>query len=142
MNVPALRFPEFEGELQNTKLGDLMAITSASRVHKEEWTEEGVPFYRSSDVVSAYKGTENKKAFISKDLFEKLSKKSGRLVEDDLLVTGGGSIGVPYLVTSNDPLYSKDADLIWLKNGKQTSGQFIYAFLISRVFRKYTPSPA
>ncbi|MEX0306007.1 MAG: restriction endonuclease subunit S [Ruegeria sp.] len=138
--VPALRFPEFGGELQSTRLGDLMTITSASRVLKEEWTEEGVPFFRSSDVVSIYKGTRNEKAFISKALFDKLSKKSGRLYKDDLLVTGGGSIGVPYLVSSNDPLYSKDADLIWLKNGEQTNGPFIYAFLTSQVFRKYLKS--
>ena len=70
VTVPALRFPEFEGAWEDTKLGELMKISSASRVLKDEWTEDGVPFFRSSDVVSIYKGTENKKAFISKDLFE------------------------------------------------------------------------
>lgn len=137
MSVPALRFPEFEGELRNCKLGELMGISSASRVHKDEWTKNGVPFFRSSDVVAAYKGTDNEKAFISKDLFDELSKKSGHLVKGDLLVTGGGSIGIPYLVTSNDPLYSKDADLLWLKNEDQTNGSFVYAFLTSPVFRKH-----
>ena len=72
-NSPKLRFPRFNGAWKNTTLGSLMEIKSASRVHKDEWCETGVPFFRSSDVVARFKGNDNKKAFISKDLFEQLS---------------------------------------------------------------------
>jgi type I restriction enzyme S subunit len=83
--VPKLRFPGFEGEWVEKRLGEVIEISSASRVHKHEWTESGVPFFRSSDVVANYKGTENTKAFISMDLFKKLSEKSGRVSKDDIL---------------------------------------------------------
>ncbi len=62
---PKRRFAGFSDAWQQRKLGELMDISSASRVHKEEWTENGVPFFRTSDVVAAFKGTENNKAFIS-----------------------------------------------------------------------------
>lgn len=135
--IPKLRFKEFSGEWGSYKLGNLSEIRSASRVHKDEWTESGVPFFRSSDVVAAYKGLANNKAFISMELFEELSKKSGRLKKNDLLVTGGGSIGIPYLVKNDEPLYSKDADLLWIKNTDSIDGYFLYTFFSTAIFRKY-----
>ena len=77
-SVPELRFPEFEGEWEHIKLGERLKIKSASRVHKEQWTKKGVPFFRSSDVVSIFKGTTNLRAYISHELFVELSKKSGQ----------------------------------------------------------------
>ena len=47
--------------------------------------------------MTAINGTENEKAFISEELYEKLSKVSGKLEEGDILVTGGGSVGNPYI---------------------------------------------
>lgn len=137
---PKRRFVEFADEWEQHKLGDLMEISSASRVHKDEWTESGVPFFRSSDVVSKFKGTESNKAFISQSLFEKLSKKSGRVKKGDVLVTGGGSIGIPYLVKNDNPLYFKDADLIWLKSSEKINGTFLYTFFTTSLFRNYVNS--
>ena len=135
--VPQLRFKEFDGEWEDKKLGDVLKITSAARVHKDEWTEKGIPFFRTSDVVAYFKGTNNTKAYIPLELYESLSNKIGRVKKDDLLITGGGSIGIPYLIKNNDPLYFKDADLLWLKNTNQISGYFLYSFLITQLFRKY-----
>ena len=113
---PEVRFPGFTDAWEQRKFGEITELKSASRVHKDEWTSNGVPFYRSSDVMAAINGTENEKAFISEELYEKLSKVSGKLEEGDILVTGGGSVGNPYIVTNNKPLYTKDADLLWIKN--------------------------
>lgn len=92
--TPEIRFKGFSGEWVEKKLGELMPITSAARVHKHQWTSSGVPFFRTSDVVSLYKGEENAMAFISLDLYEKLSDKIGRIKRGDILITGGGSIGI------------------------------------------------
>lgn len=132
-----LRFPEFSDELKTHQLGSLLDITSASRVHKDEWTESGVPFFRSSDVVSHYKGLSNRKAYISRELFERLSEKKGSPKKGDLLVTGGGSIGIPFLVSTNDPLYFKDADLLWFRSKDRVNSAFLYAFLLTPTFKKY-----
>ena len=138
--TPEIRFIGFTDAWEQRKLGDLMGISSASRVHKNEWEDAGVPFFRSSDVVAEFKGTDNGKAFISYTLYEELAKKSGRVQKDDILVTGGGSIGIPYLVRNNAPLYFKDADLIWLKNAGCVNGQFLYTFFSTAGFRHYVNS--
>lgn len=137
---PKVRFAGFTETWEQRKLGELTNISSASRVHKGEWTESGVPFFRSSDVVSAFKGEENEKAFISYSLYEGLAKKSGKVQEGDVLITGGGSIGIPYLVKNNEPLYFKDADLLWLKQSRNLVGNFLYTFFTAPVFSAYVQS--
>ncbi|WP_429949452.1 restriction endonuclease subunit S [Enterococcus sp. AZ101] len=134
---PKRRFKEYTGDWERYKLGKLIDISSAARVHKNEWTISGVRFFRSSDIMAAYNGTVNQKAFISPDLYEKLALISGKVKLDDVLVTGGGSVGIPYLVSDTEPLYFKDADLIWLKNSEIINGYFLYTFFITPFFRKY-----
>ncbi|MCI9697934.1 restriction endonuclease subunit S [Vibrio parahaemolyticus] len=133
---PSLRFDGFAGNWQETSFGQITQISSASRVHKHEWKKSGVPFFRTSDVVAHFKSAENEKAYISYELYTSLSRKSGRVKKGDLLVTGGGSVGIPYLITSNTPLYFKDADLLWIKN-KNNSGYFLYTYFMSPMFRGY-----
>lgn len=130
----------FTDPWEQRKLGEITELKSASRVHKNEWTSNGVPFYRSSDVMAAINGTENEKAFISEELYEKLSKVSGKLEEGDILVTGGGSVGNPYIVPDNKPLYTKDADLLWIKNKGKFHPYFLYEFFFSPTFRNYLGS--
>jgi type I restriction enzyme, S subunit len=139
-NVPQIRFKGFEGEWVEKELGELFPITSAARVHKNEWTKSGVPFFRSSDVVSNFKGNDNTKAFISHELYEELSAKVGRIKKGDMLVTGGGSIGVPYLVESDEPLYFKDADLLWFKIREAVDSNYLYTFFSSQLFTRYVKS--
>ena len=90
--------------------------------------------------MAAINGTENEKAFISEELYEKLSKVSGKLEEGDILVTGGGSVGNPYIVPDNKPLYTKDADLLWIKNKGKFHPYFLYEFFFSPTFRNYLGS--
>ena len=135
--VPEIRFEGHTEEWEEKTLGELFPITSAARVHKHEWTESGIPFFRSSDVVSAFKGKENTKAFISNELYWELSAKVGRVQTGDMLVTGGGSIGIPYLVHTDDPLYFKDADLLWFKIRGAVDSSFLYAFFSSPLFDRY-----
>lgn len=141
-NLPTTRFPQFSEPWKTKKIGELTQVLSASRVHKEEWKNEGVPFFRSSDVVAAFKGEENKKAFISPELFEKLASVSGKPEQGDLFITGGGSVGMPYIVPNNNPLYSKDADLIWIKRCKELNPYFVFTYFTSPEYKKYLSSIA
>ncbi|CNJ12039.1 type I restriction enzyme%2C S subunit [Yersinia aldovae] len=138
--IPEIRFKGFSGEWVENNLGELIDIRSAARVHKEQWTEAGVPFFRTSDVVSIYKGQENTKAYISHEIYHGLSEKIGKVTKDDLLITGGGSIGIPYLVPNDSPLYFKDADLLWLKNNEKFNGYFLYTFFFSVSFKQHIKS--
>ena len=139
-NKPEIRFKGFTDAWEQRKFSELTEIRSASRVHKDEWQSSGVPFYRSSDVMAALNGTENEKAFISEELYEKLSAVSGKLEKGDVLVTGGGSVGKPYIVPNNEPLYTKDADLLWIKNNENLDPYFVYTFFFSPTFTDYLNS--
>ncbi|GAA5166261.1 restriction endonuclease subunit S [Viridibacterium curvum] len=138
--APGIRFGAFSGDWDEKVLGELFPITSAARVHKNEWTKSGVPFFRSSDVVSHFKGQANAKAFISVELYEELSAKVGRIKKGDMLVTGGGSIGIPFLVENDDPLYFKDADLLWFKIREAVDSHYLYTLLSAAPFRRYLKS--
>lgn len=140
MKVPEIRFKSFNDDWEQHNLGELIDIRSAARVHKEQWAEIGVPFFRTSDVVSIYKGQDNTKAFIPYDVYKELTGKIGKVSRGDLLVTGGGSIGIPFLVPNDDPLYFKDADLLWFKNDQKFDGNFLYTFLFSDTFKRYIKS--
>lgn len=134
-----LNFDNLGGVIQHTKLGDITHVFSAARVHRSEWTTSGVPFYRSSDVMSFYKGEENSrgKAFISPELFETLSKRSGRPQKGDILITGGGTIGIPFVVPTDEPLYMKDADLLCIRKSDKLSSRFLYHYFLTTKFRDY-----
>jgi type I restriction enzyme S subunit len=137
---PELRFEGFSEAWKRTTLGSVAKISSAARVHKSQWKSAGVPFYRASDVTAFKNGTVNPKAFISFDLYEKLTATSGRLQKGDLLVVGGGTVGVPYIVPTDEPLYSKDADLLWLKPLPSAVSEYLATYLTSQGFQRYLKS--
>ena len=130
---------DFDESVPTIKIGDFTRVFSASRVHKSDWKSEGVPFWRSSDLISFYNGVENSrgKVYISQELYEKLSAKSGKIEENDILVTGGGTIGIPYIVPSNDPFYVKDADLLCIKKNDVVMTKYLYHYFLSQEFKDY-----
>ena len=115
---------------QMKTLGDLFEITSSKRVFKEDWKTEGVPFYRAREIVKlAENGFVNNELFISEEMFKEYSEKYGLPKEDDIMVTGVGTLGICYVVKSDDRFYFKDGNIIWLKsNGKANSRYVEYAF--------------
>lgn len=137
VSVPEIRLDGFTDEWEQRNLGSVTDILSAARVHKENWVSSGVPFFRSSDVVAAFKKTANEKAYITMELYKRLSVLSGKLEKGDILITGGGSIGIPYIVPNDDPLYSKDADLIWIKRSSKYDSEYLYAYITAPIFRAY-----
>ena len=128
-NLPKLRFPEFRdaGEWEIKPLGEVMQITSSKRVHQSDWAKEGVPFYRAREIVALNKGEPITPLFISEELYLSNIGLSGGIEPGHLLITGVGSIGVPYLVKDKDRFYFKDGNIIWLKNDINVLlGDFLY----------------
>lgn len=138
--VPELRLEGFDGEWCIKSLDELATVKSAARVHREQWRDSGVPFFRASDVSAVVNGVKNEKAFISHELYEELSAKSGKLRKGDLLVIGGGSIGTTYQVPNDGPLYSKDADVLWVQPNANVSSDYLETFFESLLFEKYLKS--
>lgn len=124
---PEIRFAGFTDDWEQHKLGELMNVTSVKRIHQSDWTDSGVRFLRARDIVAASKNEElDDYLYISQEKYEEYSALSGKVAIDDLLVTGVGTIGVPYLVENLEPLYFKDGNIIWFQNQNEIDGKFLY----------------
>ena len=115
-------------------LGEICEVCSTRRVHESDWTDSGVPFYRARELVALNEGRSITPLHISEKLYNELIASSGTIRPGDLLVTGVGSIGVPYLVKGNDKFYFKDGNIIWFKNrGEIWPDYFLHAFRSDRI---------
>lgn len=109
------------------KAGYGFEITSSKRVHKEEWTDEGVPFYRTRElVVLSEKGYVDNELYITQEMYETFKRNSGVPAINDLLISGVGTIGIPYIVKNQDEFYFKDGNIIWFKNNGLFHAEYIY----------------
>ena len=136
--TPKIRFKGFEGEWECRKLGDLMNVTSVKRIHQSDWTNEGVRFLRARDIVAFNKGEKiEEPLFISKEKYNEYSEISGKVKIGDLLVTGVGTIGVPYLIEDEDPLYFKDGNVIWFQNENKIGGLFFYYSFLNNFIQDF-----
>ena len=123
---------------EQRKLGELMDVASVRRVHQEDWTDEGVRFLRARDLVAFAKNESiEDPLFISSEMYKEYSAQSGKVSVGDLLVTGVGTIGVPWLVTSDNPVYFKDGNIIWFKNRHSIDGGFFYYSFTASAIQNY-----
>ena len=119
--------PFYTFSWEQRKLGDMMNVTSVKRIHQSDWTDSGVRFLRARDIVAAANNEEpDDYLYISKEKYEEYSTLSGKVGVSDLLVTGVGTIGVPYLVRNLEPLYFKDGNIIWFQNSDKIDGKFLF----------------
>ena len=127
MAKPKIRFKGYTDDWEQRKLGDMMDVTSVKRIRQSDWTDSGVRFLRARDIVAESKNEEvSEPLFISQEKYDEYSAVSGKVEKGDLLVTGVGTIGVPMLINSEEPLYFKDGNIIWFKNKNAIDGRFFY----------------
>lgn len=129
---PGRRFPEFRdtAEWEERLIEEFFDVGSSKRVLQKDWTTEGVPFYRTRELVSLSRNEPfSSEVFISEELFSEISEKYGVPDEGDFLVSGVGTLGIAYQVRSGDRFYFKDGNVLWLKlTGDLISDFFNYCF--------------
>lgn len=113
-----------------SKLGDLLHISSSKRVYAKDWTDSGVPFFGGKEIVKLAKyGKAVSNAFISEEKYMDYASKYDMPQEGDILMTARGTIGVGYIVKEGDKFYYKDGNIISLRQKSPTNPDFIlYAF--------------
>lgn len=141
--VPKIRFSGFTDDWEQCKLGDLMNVGSVKRVHESDWRNSGVRFLRARDIVAEAKNEKpDDYLYIDEKMYAEYSAISGKVVKDDLLVTGVGTIGVPMLIKSNNPVYFKDGNIIWFKNNNVIDGNFFYYSFCSNTIQAFIKESA
>ncbi len=107
-------------------LNSIYNITSSKRVFQSQWRTSGIPFYRAREIAVMGDGQPAPDdLYISKELYDEYSRKYGTIKENDVLITGVGTLGKVYVVNRSDKFYFKDGNIIWL----QWKGNFSSAFL-------------
>jgi len=131
------RLPGFLGEWEEVRMGDLYEITSSKRVFQSEWKTEGIPFYRAREIVAlSENGLVDNELYISHAMYEEYKRKYGVPQTDDLLVTGVGTVGEVYRVKGDEEFYFKDGNIIWLKNKRVASSEYIEHAFKTRDIRR------
>ena len=129
-----IRFREDDGgeygEWENTLIQNHFDVASSKRVLQKDWTDKGIPFYRTRELVSLSKNEPfSSEIFISPELFNKLAIKYGIPKNGDFLVSGVGTLGIYYQVKNTDKLYFKDGNVLWLKRKPTINSNFFkYCF--------------
>ncbi len=116
-----------------TALGALGSVGSSKRVHQQDWKSQGVPFFRAREIAELSRnGTVDNDLFISEELFQELSKEAFVPSSGDVMITGVGTIGVPYVVKEKDRFYFKDASVLIFKNDHGLESRYLFFFLKSK----------
>lgn len=98
-------------------LGDVCNITSSKRIFADEYTDKGIPFYRSKEVIERSKGLPiSVELFISPERYSEIKEKFGIPNIGDILVTAVGTIGKIWSIDTDEKFYFKDGNLVWLKD--------------------------
>jgi type I restriction enzyme S subunit len=101
------------------KLSQLSDITSSRRIFKDEYVENGIPFYRTKEIVELSKNKKiSSELFISIERYNEIKSNNDIPIIGDILLSAVGTIGVMWVVNNNDPFYFKDGNLVWLKMSK------------------------
>lgn len=102
------------------ELGSLVDICSAKRVLQSQWKSDGIPFYRTREIiVLAEQGSVENELYISQELYKRNSCICPAPTEGDIMLTAVGTIGKTYLVREGDCFYYKDASVLCLRNQRK-----------------------
>lgn len=114
------------------RLGELGLVGSSSRVHQKDWRTSGVPFYRAREIVRLSKdGFVENDLFISEELYQDLSSGESAPKAGDIMLTGVGTIGVPYCVRETDRFYFKDASVLIFKKYLVDKSSYLLKYFVS-----------
>ena len=116
------RFIELFGDcLTNPKgwktkyLEDIAEVGSSKRVFVEELQEDGIPFYRGTEVGALAEGKQiTPELFITEQHYAELCKATGAPRIGDLLMPSICPDGRIWVVDTDEPFYFKDGRVLWV----------------------------
>ena len=101
------------GRYPKVPLGGLTEVGSSKRIFEKEYVSEGVPFYRTKEVVELSKGNRiTTELFITKERYDEIRSEYGVPQKGDLLISAVGTIGVIWIVDGKNDFYYKDGNLL------------------------------
>ena len=114
------------GKYPKVPLGSLAEVGSSKRIFEKEYVSEGVPFYRTKEIVELSKGNRiTTELFITRERYDEIRREYGVPQTGDLLISAVGTIGVIWIVDGKNDFYFKDGNLLRVA----TSEKFVPIYL-------------
>ena len=126
------------------KLDNVCNITSSKRIFADEYTNTGIPFYRSKEVIERSKGLPiSVELFISEERYNEIKEKFGVPKIGDILITAVGTIGKIWAIDTDNKFYFKDGNLVWLKDiDNQLANSCFFRRLLEYLIEEYKKTNA
>jgi restriction endonuclease S subunit len=113
-------------KFQLVSLVKICEITSSKRIFQEEYVKEGIPFYRTKEIVELNRKLPiSLELFISKEKYSEIKSKFDVPNAGDILVSAVGTIGISWVVNDDREFYFKDGNLLWIKNIRNADPYYI-----------------
>ena len=108
------------GEFKFVKMADVSTVGSSKRIFQEEYVSEGIPFYRTKEIVELSHGKPlSVELFISRVRYNEIKSRYGVPIKGDLLVSAVGTIGEIWIVDGAREFYFKDGNLMQIRPGEK-----------------------
>lgn len=123
-------------EWKELEINECCEVLSSKRIFAHDYLTEGVPFYRSKEIIEKAHGQFGKnELFISQPRFQDIKEKFGAPTKGDVLISAvGNRSGIPYCVKEEFDFYFKDGNLIWFRRfNDKLNSTFLTYILNSKV---------
>ncbi len=118
-------------------LDDICEIGSSKRVFEKDYVPQGIPFFRTKEIVELSKGHPiSTELFIAEEHFAELKKSYGAPQKGDLLISAVGTIGIIWIVNGDFEFYFKDGNLIQIKASPNFNSIFM-KYLLKELISNY-----
>lgn len=106
-----------DGRYCKAPLGCLAQVGSSKRIFEKEYVSEGIPFYRTKEIVELSNGNKiSTELFITPKRYNEIRDEYGVPQAGDLLISAVGTIGVIWIVDGKNDFYFKDGNLLRVSN--------------------------
>ena len=106
-----------DGRYCKAPLGCLAQVGSSKRIFEKEYVSEGIPFYRTKEIVELSNGNKiSTELFITPKRYNEIRDEYGVPQAGDLLISAVGTIGVIWIVDGKNDFYFKDGNLLRVAN--------------------------
>ncbi|MBC3872025.1 restriction endonuclease subunit S [Undibacterium flavidum] len=110
------------------KFSDHADFFSSKRIFERDYVSSGIPFYRGKEISLLIDGEKLvEEYFISEEKYESIKRQFGVPQKGEVLITAVGTLGNVFLISSTNPFYFKDGNLIWLRNIKEIDLDYFVA---------------
>ncbi|SEV83058.1 restriction endonuclease subunit S [[Clostridium] fimetarium] len=139
-NLIKSRFVDMFGDIstgqykyETLKLGDIANVGSSHRVFTTEFVEEGIPFYRGTEIGELANGRKpSAPYYISQEHYKRLANDDTKPKVGDLLMPSICNKGQVWMVDTEEPFYYKDGRVLSISADREIYDTWYLQFFMKQ----------